>query len=199
MIQLVILGGLIGRSGKAFNTASFAGALMLLLNPWLFWDVGWRLSMLAVLSITSLSSADLSGEAKFFLICPLVWLATTLQAAWTFGESPIVGIVANFFALPAFAALFPLSAALSMPSLMGLPFGSALVSIPEFLFVRWERFSLNLLALCPWRLSFSVPLLIVGSAILSYFFARASGFGKQRAVFATCVNMLGLCALLYAR
>ncbi|MDR1943768.1 MAG: ComEC family competence protein, partial [Synergistaceae bacterium] len=89
MIQLVILGGLIGRSGKTFNTASFAGALMLLLNPWLFWDVGWRLSMLAALSITSLSSTDLPGDAKIFLVCPLVWLATTIQAAWTFGESPV--------------------------------------------------------------------------------------------------------------
>jgi competence protein ComEC len=196
MIQLVIIGRMTGRSGKPFNTVSAAGAMMLMYNPWLFWDVGWRLSMLAVLSITSMSSFKISRDAKFFLVTPLVWLATTLQAAWTFESSPLIGIVANFFALPVFAVLFPVSFALSIPSLAGMPFGRPLAAIPEFLFARWERLSQNLLIFCPWELSFSIPLLAAGTAALTFLFASASGFERSRAYLAAAINIFGLCAIL---
>lgn len=195
MIQLVIGGRLIGRRGKPFNSVCAAGAIMLIHNPWLFDDVGWRLSMLAALSITSTGS--IQTRARFFLASALVWLATTLQASWTFGGSPLVGLFVNIFALPAFGVLFPLAFALSMPSLLGLSFGVYAAAIPEFLFLRWERFSLNLLALCPWNVDFSVPLLLLGIAALVYFFGRACGFGGTRACFASGISLFGVFALLF--
>jgi competence protein ComEC len=194
MIQLAIVGRILGRAGKAFNTVSSAGAIMLLLNPWLFWDVGWRLSVIAVLTLSSLSAQKFPPSAAIFLSSPLVWLATALQSSWTFGSSPIVGIAANFFALPAFAVLFPLAFIFSVPSLTGLPFGSVFASVPEFLFSRWERLSLNLLALCPWELGFSFPLLISCVALLAYLFSSASGFGSSRSLLSAAIITAGFCA-----
>jgi competence protein ComEC len=194
MIQLAIIGRILGRSGNAFNTVSAAGAIMLFFNPWLFWDVGWRLSMIAVLALSSLSAQKIPALAMMLFSSPLVWLATALQSSWTFGSSPIAGIAANLFALPAFAVLFPLAFVFSVPSLAGIPFGGVFASVPEFLFYRWERLSRNLLALCPWELGFSFPLFVSGAAALAYLFAAASGFGPRRSLLSAAIITAGFCA-----
>jgi competence protein ComEC len=197
MIQLVIIGRIIGRAGKTFNTVSLAGVLMLFHNPWIFWDVGWRFSMLAALAITAASALDVPGEVKIFLASVMAWLATSVQAAWTFDSTPVVGIIANFFAIPVFTVLFPFSFAFSLPSMIGMPWGRFASAVPEFLFVRWERLSNNLLMLCPWQLSFSATLLLIGVSALTFFFAVASGFEKRGAVLAAAINTIGLCAILF--
>jgi competence protein ComEC len=198
MIQLVIMGRVAGRAGtgKAFNTVSAAGAVMLLCNPWLFWDVGWRLSMIAVLTLSSLTALKISPGGVFFLASPLVWLTTTLQSSLVFGSSPVVGIAANIFALPAFSVLFPLAFVCSIPALAGFPLGSATAAVPEFLFLRWERLSQNLLALCPWEISFTAPLLFAGMAAMTYLCAAASGFGAWRSFAAPAILCAGLCFLI---
>ncbi|MDR3321997.1 MAG: ComEC/Rec2 family competence protein [Synergistaceae bacterium] len=195
MIQLVIMGRIIGRSGKPFNTVAAAGAIMLLQNPWLFHDVGWRLSMLAALSVTATPSG--SAGARFFFASSFVWLATALQATWTFGGVPLAGLIANIFALPAFAVLFPLSFVLSLPSLLAMPLGWLVAAVPEFLFARWERLSLNILTLCPWKTSFSTPLLAFGVAAMAFFFARASGFDRGRAAIASGIMVFGILSVVF--
>jgi competence protein ComEC len=196
MIQLVIAGRVAGRAGKPFNTVSAAGALMLLYNPWLFWDVGWRLSMIAVLTLSSLAALRAGWSALFFMASPTVWLTTSLQSALVFGGSPVVGILANFFALPMFSVLFPLALAFGLPQLAGLPFGGAAAAVPEFLFLRWERLSGNLLALCPWEVGFSVPLFAAGAAVMAYLFAAASGFAPARRAIAAVIVTAGLTCIL---
>jgi competence protein ComEC len=197
MIQMMMAGRLVGRLGNSFNTVCAAGVLMLLANPWMFWNVGWRLSMLAVLALTSLAQTDLGWGTKASLTCPLVWLATSAQSAWTFGAVPLAGLFINFLSLPAFGVLFPLSWALSLPALLGLPGGAAAAGIAEFLFARWEALSRNVLFLFPQRVEFSIPLLVSCVAVLSYLFAIASGFPNRRAILAAGVNLTGLCLLLY--
>lgn len=196
MIQLVIAGRAAGRSGRPFNTVSAAGAVMLLCNPWLFWDVGWRLSMIAVLTLSSLSALNANWIALFFMTSPLVWLTTSLQSSLVFGESPVAGVVTNFFALPAFSVLFPLALAFGLPALTDMPFGGAAAAVPEFLFLRWERLSQNLLALCPWELGFSMPLFAAGTAVMAYLFAAASGFGAARSALAAAIFTAGFCLLV---
>jgi competence protein ComEC len=196
MIQFVIAGRVAGRSGKPFNTVSAAGAVMLLCNPWLFWDVGWRLSMIAVLTLSSLAALKIDWLAMFFLASPLAWLSTSLQSSMAFGRTPVVGVAANFFALPAFSVLFPLALAFGVPSLAGIPFGGVASAIPEFLFLRWERLSQNLLFLCPWELGFTMPLFAAGVAAMAYLFAAASGFGAARSAFAAIIFTAGLSFLV---
>ena len=190
MIQLVILGRMAGRGkGNSFNTVSVAGVILLLLNPWLFWNIGWRLSMLAALSITSISG--LSSEtplARTLLAGSLVWLATSLQASWTFDSVPLVGLLLNFIALPVFSFLYPLAIALSAPALLGLPLGYALALLPEFFFRRWETFSANALFLLPQKVAFSSAMLLFGATFVVFFFACACGFSKWRALFGSALT-----------
>ena len=196
MIELMIAGRIAGRFGNCFNSACAAGAAMLLANPWLFWDVGWRLSMLAVLAITSLSVSELSRTVKSALACPLVWLATSAQAAWTFGSVPLAGLAANFLALPAFAVLFPASWILFTPALLGIPGGGAASAAAEFLFERWEVLSLNILTLFPQDAEFSVWLVLSCVSAVTYLFAGASGFSRKRAALAAGIGLAGVCLLL---
>ena len=181
MIQIVLLGTLVGRSGGAFNATAVAGGVMLLYNPWIFWDVGWRLSMLAVLTLTAIVKVDCSNTAKVILTSPVVWLATALQATWTFGAVPLAGIFANYAALPVFAILLPASFALSIPALAGLPGGYTIAGVAEFFFARWEQFSSNIVYLCPWEILFTAPLALFCTLLLAYLFAIASGFSHIRA------------------
>ena len=197
MLQLVIAGRLAGRAGNAFNTASAAGCLLLLHNPWLFWDIGWRLSMLAILSVTSVTVADYNKRMKAILASPLVWLATAVQAAWTFDRVPLAGLMINFLAIPAFTFLFPIALLCSLPSLLDIPGGYVFVAIPEILFSMWERLSSNILYLCPRDVFFSRGLLFCALAILTFFFARASGFPKKRAILASVLIFFSAVAAIF--
>ena len=187
MIQLAILGRMMGRArqkeGGSFNTVSMAGAILLLLNPWLFWDIGWRLSMLAALAITSASClVTASSWMRTLLAGSLVWLATSLQASRTFGGVPLAGLFLNFIALPVFSFLYPLAIALSTPALLGLPGGSMLARLPEFFFRRWETFTANALYLLPREISFSPATLLFGTSFVVFCLASACGFSKWRAL-----------------
>ena len=51
MAQICIAAEALGRPYSSFNNVSAAACLMLLYNPWSFFDVGWRLSVLAALFI----------------------------------------------------------------------------------------------------------------------------------------------------
>jgi competence protein ComEC len=190
MIQMVILGKLLGQPGGQFNGACAAGALMLLYNPWIFWDIGWRLSILSVLVLTSLYSLELGTTAKNLLASPAVWLATSVQAARTFGEVPVSGLVINFIAVPVFGVLLPLASAASLPALLGIKHIGRAAYAAEFFFAAWERFSDNMTFLIPWKMNFSAPLLISGIAVMLWMFARSCGFSRSRAAVALCVGVL---------
>jgi competence protein ComEC len=183
MLQLVLAGKLLGESGCSFNGACVAAMVMLLWNPWIFWDVGWRMSMLSVMALTSLYSFDIGIGAKLFLSSPLLWLASSVQAAWTFGFVPLAGLVINFFAVPFFGVLLPAASVLSIPALAGARGGGGkyFVMPVEACFALWERFSNNITFLIPWKTDFSYPLLACGVLVMTYMFARACGFPGFRA------------------
>jgi competence protein ComEC len=193
MLQLLIIGRLAGRSGNAFNTVSAAGVIMLLRNPWIFWNVGWRLSVMSVLVLSALPALYIPPWQKAASASPLVWLVTSAQSARTFGAVPLAGLIANFFALPVFAALLPMSFALSLPALLGLPFAKA-AYIAEACFILWERLSMCILAFCPQGVRFSPALAIAAFAAASYLCARGSGFSPPRAYIAAAINIAALSA-----
>ncbi|MDR1651744.1 MAG: ComEC family competence protein [Synergistaceae bacterium] len=195
MLQFVMAGRLAGRSGNSFNCVCTAGSAMLLVNPWLFWDVGWRLSMLSVLTLTSIYSLTPDAWVKYLSACPAVWLVTSVQSAWTFGEVPLAGIVINFFAVPAFSVLLPASSLLCLPSLAGFGFGRYPAMFSEFLFAAWERFSNNMTFLVPWKQPFSIPMFSAGTAALVYLSAKACGFSGVRILAAEILCLSLLCFL----
>jgi competence protein ComEC len=182
MIQFILLGRLAGESGGPFNGACFAASLMIVLNPWIFRDVGWRMSVLSVMALASISSLGIAPWAKYLIASPVVWLATSVQAAWAFGAVPLSGAVINFFAVPVFAFLLPVASLLSLPAVAGFKIGHLPAAVAEASFALWERFSNNVTFLVPWKVDFSAPLLVSGVAALSFLFARACGFTRPRAI-----------------
>ncbi|MBP8785428.1 MAG: ComEC/Rec2 family competence protein [Synergistaceae bacterium] len=187
MLQIVLLGRALGRPSDAFNGVCAAGALMLLWNPWLFWNIGWRFSILAVMVLTS---------APSLFVAPLVWLITAPLAAWTFGNTPLAGMIVNVFALPIFAVLFPLALLFSLPVILGLPGGFLFAAVPEGLFHLWELLSSVLVFLFPWQVSYSNILLIGAVLPLGWLLAKASGFSPLRAVGASFFFCVFFCMFL---
>ena len=190
MIQFALVGRASGHKGGAFNGTSVAAAVMLAYNPWLFWDIGWRLSVLSVLTLSSIQSLGIGPAAKWLAAGPLVWLITSVQSAWTFGAVPIAGAVINFFAVPVFGLLLPTASLLAVPSLAGMGAGRYAALWAESAFLAWERFSDNMTRLIPWSADFSLPLMVSGTALAAFLFARAGGFSRARAVAAFGLNML---------
>ncbi len=153
--------------------------------------------MLAILSVTSVVSTGDDDRFKVAVASPLVWLATAVQATWTFGRVPLAGLVVNFLAIPAFTVLFPVALVCALPSLLGIPGGRVLVAIPEVLFSMWERFSSNVLYLCPWDVPFSRGLSFFALATLTFFFARASGFRENRAAIAAVLVVISAALMIF--
>lgn len=194
MVQLLILGKMFGMPGRSFNTACAAGVLMLLADPWLFWDIGWRLSMLAVLIITSTSDIDI-GAMRVPFISAAVWLVTSAQSAHTFGTSPLSGLILNMIAIPIFTVLYPAAAIMSLPAVIGLDFGSYIASMPEAIFAMWERLSLNVIYLFPQDIDFSFVLFASSAALMTMSAARASGFDSYRCAAVTAAASLAAAAM----
>ncbi|MDR1509720.1 MAG: ComEC/Rec2 family competence protein [Synergistaceae bacterium] len=197
MIQTAILGRLLGQPGCQFNGACAAGAFMLLYNPWIFWDIGWRLSIMSVLALTSLYSLELGTTSKNLLASPAVWLVTSVQASWTFGEIPAAGLVINFIAAPVFGILLPVASGLSIPALLGVKYLAYSAYLAEFFFAAWERFSNNITFLIPWKIDFSALLMISGVSVMLWMFSRSCGFSRSRAAITLCVGSLCLSFLVY--
>ena len=181
MIQVVLLGGALGRPSRAFHSLCVAALLLLALNPWLFTDLGFRLSVLSVLVLSSWS-----GLPRPFLPLagPLVWLVTAPLVTWAFGTVPVAGLAVNLLALPFFALFFPLVSLLSLPALAGLP-GSALLAFPGELLA--EAFALVADGICwilPWQVPFSPLLASLAAGAAAFGALRASSCSVPRAILA---------------
>ena len=120
MTQIWLAALMAGRPSSAFNSVSAAALLMLLWNPWYFYDVGWRLSVLSALFITAAAPLLGTGAAGGALISLLLWFIDAPLAAAAFKATPVAGLAANLVAVPWFSILFPVTALLSMPALLSL-------------------------------------------------------------------------------
>jgi competence protein ComEC len=156
MIQLYLVGRRLGRPGGGINAVSLAGLLLLAWRPWWFWDVGWRLSMTAALTLAALP--ENLGVRSFLLAGPAVWLTTAPLSAGTFGAVPLAGLVLNLAALPLFGLLLPLASVAALPALWGWPGGPIIATFAEDLFAFWVWTADGVVRL--------VPALVVPSALL---------------------------------
>ena len=188
MLQAGFVGRWIGRPLAAVNTVSVAGLLLLLWRPWFFWDLGWRLSMLAALLLSS--NHDL-GAKKGWLLAPLLlWICTAGLVSDAFGTVPVAGIVVNMVAVPVFRILLPVASLLALPALAGMPGGFATVDAGEMLFSAWAYFADMVTVLLPWKVQFSNILNIAGVLLASFLLLRGIGFGRIPAtVFAGAIML----------
>lgn len=180
MLQLYLFGLLCGRPRSAFNSVCVAGVLLLLWNPWLFFDIGWRLSMLAAIFLSAaapLIRRSLAGAAASSM---LVWLVTAPQLALSFKKVPTAGLFVNIIAVPLFALIFPAVFLLSLPALAGLPFGWEIAETGEYFLEAWGIFSEYAAAAIPWNIGYNGALKASAALILGASSAFASGFAVKR-------------------
>ena len=154
MVQVILAGQALGRPAKPVNSVCVAACALLLWNPWQFWDLGWRLSVVAALTLAAL--ADLRGVRGLFVSGPVVWVATYPLVAASFGTVPVVGLLLNFVAIPAFSLIFPLISLLAAPGLSGLPGGVVAASLGERILTLWEGFAEATASFIPGTVSWSI-------------------------------------------
>ena len=75
---------LLGRPRSSVNSVAVAAVSLLLFSPHLFWNVGWRLSVLAALLIAAvLEEGSLRGTAFWIVLSPSIWLISFPQTSYT--------------------------------------------------------------------------------------------------------------------
>lgn len=196
MVQIILLGKQIGRPSETLNSISVAALCLLLWRPWWYWDVGWRLSVLAALVLAALAKAGCASKWFFWVSSPAVWIVTAAQCTWTFGVVPLVGLLTNFVAIPLYSFLFPVGSLLALPSLLGLPGGFQLALVGEGLFHFWEIIANGMASFIPWNLSWSPVLMGLATALFSGLLALGMGFTRFRTLLAALFTLLGTALFL---
>jgi competence protein ComEC len=110
MFSLVALGEVSARKTNIFNTLSFSAFVLLLLNPFLLWDVGFQLSYAAVLSIVLFfrpihNLLHLPNKAANFVwtiaaVTTAAQLLTLPISIYHFHQMPLLFLLANVVAVP---------------------------------------------------------------------------------------------------
>lgn len=110
IFSLMVLGDLLSRKNNTYNTLAASAFILLLVNPFYLWDIGFQLSYLAVLSIVWISGP--LYRAVYFSSRPLryVWqlIAITLSAQvlttpvilYHFHQFPNLFLITNLLIVP---------------------------------------------------------------------------------------------------
>lgn len=194
MIQLVFLGKMLGRPGNPVNGVSAAALLLLLWRPEWFWDVGWRLSVTAALTLAAVNARPSWKTA--LLSSPLIWLVTYPQSSAVFGPIPVAGLVVNFAALPVFAVLYPIALFLALPALAGLPFSIFFSAPAEGLFLLWREAADGAALLLPWSLPWSPLPVLLGGGVFVLGLAGALYPLRGRTLAGAAVTLLAVLLIL---
>ncbi len=183
MLQIYLLGLLIGRPSNGFNSVSVAGIVLLMLNPWSFFDIGWRLSMVAALFLSAVGPVMRRSWIYAAAASTIVWFVTAPQIAAVFREVPIAGLLINTIAIPLFSLIFPVVFLFSLPSLLGLPFGWIIAETGEYMLQAWEILSELTVSLVPWSIEYTLPLLMLSAVLFATAAAYASDISKDKIPF----------------
>jgi len=182
MIQAGLLGELAGRPGSAINSVSLAAVLLLMHSPFWFWDIGWRLSVLAALAIAvTFERWHSFGWRTWLFMNVMIWLAVFPQVAWTFGGKPLIGLLLNLIAPQFFGIAFSTASVAAGLFLLGVPFASFLVMAADGAFTLWGILADFLAAPVPWQLRWS-PLAAYLCAVLFITFTCRALFVPWRNV-----------------
>ena len=143
-------------------------SLIPMMSPFLFWDVGWRLSVVSALVI----SAMFQTGGSWLAISPAISLATFPQVAYTFGSVPFVGLVLNLFAPVYFAFALTIASLGAALRLMNFPFSQYFMLPVEGMFMLWEKIADSLAALVPMTVSWNFLTAWIGCGTLTFFICR---------------------------
>ncbi|WP_172634018.1 ComEC/Rec2 family competence protein [Thermanaerovibrio velox] len=194
MAQLGMLGFLLGRGVRGMNLLFSGGWLMLMFNPWMAFDVGFRLSVLSVAVLLGVGGAV--RGAWYPMVSLAVWLATYPLAASTFGAVPVVGILSNLVALPFFSIYLAAVFILGVPSML-FNLGEVLMLPLEFVGELFASFMDSLCRFIPGWVPYVPFLAAVSVTVMSSSVLWGCGFRGVHLVigFLAWVGLWSLCFL----
>ena len=135
MIQAGLISRVLGRPVNGVNSVSVAGVMILMYSPLMFWDIGFRLSMVAALTITTLPRR----KSAWLFLSPLVSLVTFPQISYTFGSIVLVGLILNLAAPLYFTFALTIASMCGILRLAGLPLMKYVILASEGIFILWEK------------------------------------------------------------
>ena len=188
MLQIWICSAIFERKAEAVNSVSCAGVILLIWSPFLFWDIGWRLSVISALVI----SAMLEAGYSWVMISPVVGLVTFPQVAYTFGGMPVVGVVLNLFASVYFAFAFGIASFGAVMRLIDFPLSRYFMMTVEGIFILWEKIADTFLNVIPNAVSWNYFTAWTGCGVLVFFVCRYLRLAPLRT--AAAMGVIGFAA-----
>jgi len=168
MIQIWLCAGIFGRKSEAVNSVACAGVILLMYSPFLFWDIGFRLSVISALTISAMIQAGYS----WLMISPAVSLATFPQVAYTFGGVPLVGVILNLFAPVYFSFAFTIASFGGILRLMNFPLSNYFMMTVEGIFILWEKIAGTFVDVIPYAVSWNYFTAWTGCGVIIFFVCR---------------------------
>ena len=168
MIQIWLCAGIFGRKSEAVNSVACAGVILLIYSPFLFWDIGFRLSMISALTISAMIQAGYS----WLMISPAVSLVTFPQVAYTFGGVPLVGVILNLFAPVYFSFAFTIASFGGILRLINFPLSNYFMMTVEGIFILWEKIAGTFVDVIPYAVSWNYFTAWTGCGAVIFFVCR---------------------------
>lgn len=193
MFQIAFAGDLLGRPVRSLNAVSAAAVAMLFWRPWWFWDLGWRLSVMAALVLASFASRWKMKHC--WVVIPLVWYVTGAFVSRSFGSVPVVGMVMNVFVVPLFGFLLPGLSMLVLPMLLDIPGAGIFAWATEFALQGFHGCAKVISLVMPLEVGAGFfPAGVICSLLV---FLSFSGSGIKKARAAEAGVLAGLFVVLY--
>ena len=190
MLQMVLVGEIFHKPLSPLNSVCFSAALMLMYNPWYFWDLGWRLSVSSVIAIVSFFRLSPSRNVQF-AVSPVVWVATYPLISRTFGTVPFAGIIINIAAIPVFAFILPILSLCALLIISDLFFSDLVITFSQAIVEGWEYGCNIVSSIIPYELAWSLPIAVIAVNILVILFLKAMSVEWKRVIIIMSImNML---------
>ena len=141
MGSLLLIGPLFGRRSNSIRALILAGLVMLVINPFLFKEVGFQLSFSAALGIILLSSAFKKYLKSNILAATFsAYIFTLPILIYSFGRISLIGLLTNLLVLPIISIVMVagfIASLFSFLSFIPLIFLTYIVRITEIFSQQW--------------------------------------------------------------
>ena len=176
MIQTGLVSRALGRGVSGVNAVSAAGVGILVYSPLMFWDVGFRLSVIAALVISTFPRE----RYMWLAVSSVISLATFPQVSSVFGEIVLVGILLNLIAPAYYAAAISIASGFGILRLLNVPLMNYVMLACEGIFLIWERAADFFAELIPYSLGWNWITAWIGSGTVMFCVCRYFGFAPMR-------------------
>ena len=178
MIQAGLVSRWMGRPVSGVNAVSVAGVSILMYSPLMFWDVGFRLSVIAALVIATLPVR----KYIWLVVSPVISLATFPQVSYVFGEIVLVGLLLNMIAPAYYALAITVASGFGILRLLNVPLMSWVMLASEGTFLLWEKGADFCAGVIPYSLGWNWWTAWIGSGTVVFCVCRYLGFAPLRIV-----------------